>query len=180
MYFLALAVGMRQGKLFALHWRDVHLADKYLQVRLTLKYDRKSKLLILKRPKWEKSRRRIELPQLAVDALTAHKAAMMVEGKAGCPIVFCNVAGGFLRSQNLLRRSFSPILKAAELPTTRFHDLRHTYASLQLAEGQEIYNISKVVGHSSVAFTYDTYCHLIPDKRRDSANMADRIFSAAG
>jgi integrase len=119
MYVLAVTVGMRQGELFALQWSDVDLEKGWLSVQHTL-HDRK-----LGPPKTAKSRRRIELPDMAVEALWGHKAAMLAEGYAGCPFVFCNTAGGLLHRPNV-RRSFNAMLKAAGLPAIRFHDLRHT------------------------------------------------------
>jgi integrase len=173
MYVLALTVGMRQGELFALQWSSVSLDAGRLSVRHTLCNGK------LGPPKTSKSRRQIELPAIAVGALWQHKAAMLAEGHASSPFVFCNTRGGNLSSQNFLRRSFLPILKAADLPRIRFHDLRHTAATLMLSEGINAKVVSETLGHATVAFTLDTYAHVLPSMGRDAANRMNRLFSVA-
>ena len=173
MYVLAVTVGMRQGELFALQWSSVNLDASRLSVRHTLVSG------TLGPPKTAKSRRQIELPAMAVDALWRHKAAMLAEGLASSLFVFCNTKGGPLRSQNVLRRSFFPILEAAELPRIRFHDLRHTAATLMLSQGINAKVVSETLGHATVGFTLDSYTHVLPSMGRDAANRMDRLFRVA-
>lgn len=187
MYTLAVTVGMRQGELFGLQWEDVDLEAGRLSVRHTLTDNG-----TLAQPKTPKSRRLIELPALAVDALWTHKAAMLAEGNARSPYVFCDTNGGPLRTQNVLRRSFRPILKAAEaalvdatrddtakFPAIRFHDLRHTAATLALQEGVHAKVVSEMLGHATVAFTLDTYAHVLPSMGKAAAAAMNRLFAVA-
>ena len=173
MYVLAITTGMRQGELLALQWTSVNLDASHLSVRHTLY---KGKLCP---PKTAKSRRQIELPAMAVDAIWRHKAAMLAEGHASSSFVFCDTIGGPLRSQNVLRRSFFPILERAELPSIRFHDLRHTAATLMLSEGINAKVVSDTLGHATVGFTLDVYAHVLPSMGRDAANRMDRLFRVA-
>lgn len=187
MYTLAVTVGMRQGELFGLQWEDVDLDEGRLSVRYTL-----TESGTLAQPKTPKSRRLIELPAVAVDALWTHKAAMLAEGNAGSSFVFCDTHGGPLRSQNVLRRSFQPILKAAQaalveatkddsakFPSIRFHDLRHTAATLALQEGVHAKVVSEMLGHATVAFTLDTYAHVLPSMGKAAAAAMNRLFAVA-
>jgi integrase len=174
MYVLALTVGMRQGEMLGLQWADVDLKAGRLSVTHTMTDTGE-----LTEPKTAKSRRLVELPAMAVEALWSHKRAMLAEGNAASPFVFCDTQGGYLRRQNVLRRSFRPILKAAELPTIRFHDLRHTAATLMLAEGIHAKVVQEVLGHSTIAITLDTYSHVLPSMQRDAADRVNRLLTAA-
>jgi integrase len=76
-------------------------------------------------------------------------------------LVFCDTQGGPLRKSNLLRRSFLPLLKRARLPAIRFHDLRHTAATLLLARGVHPKIVQERLGHSQISLTLDTYSHVL-------------------
>jgi integrase len=89
---------------------------------------------------------------------------MLKEGqdvKAGT--VFVTRTGTFIGKSNLIRQVFKPVLKEAKLPDIRFHDLRHTHASLLLWAGESIKAVSQRLGHSSVELTLRVYCHILPD-----------------
>jgi integrase len=74
-------------------------------------------------------------------------------------------------------RSFKPLLEEAELPDIRFHDLRHTFASIALSKGANINAVSKMLGHSSVRITLDVYGHLMPGMQEATLNTLDGVFS---
>jgi integrase len=173
MYVLAVTVGMRQGELFALQWSDVDLDAGRLSVRYTLDNGK------LGPPKTKASQRRIELPKIAVDALWAHKRAMLAEGFAGVPFVFCNTTGGLLHRPNV-RRTFNAILKTAGLPAIRFHDLRHTAATLMLAANINAKVVQETLGHASIKTTIDLYSHVLPTMQREAANTMDRLLAVGG
>lgn len=80
----------------------------------------------------------------------------------------------------LIRRSFKPILRKAELPDIRFHDLRHTCASLLLAAGENMKVVQELLGHSRFSTTADTYAHTLPDQHRRAAETMDRILNPRG
>lgn len=85
-----------------------------------------------------------------------------------------------MRRQNIQRRSFKKHLKTAECPDIRFHDLRHTYATLALANGVPIRVVSDTMGHSRSSVTIDTYAHVLPSQERLSADKMDAVFARIG
>jgi integrase len=93
--------------------------------------------------------------------------------------VFCDVLGGPIRASNVLRRSFLPLLKRAGLPRIRFHDLRHTAATLMLRQGIHPKIVQERLGHSQIAMTMDIYSHVLPSMQREAADRLDVVFSRA-
>jgi len=75
---------------------------------------------------------------------------------------------------NLMARGFHPALKRARIRRIRFHDLRHTYASLMIRNGEDIVRVSRLMGHANVSFTFNVYCHMLPRKRDP---IGDRLAS---
>jgi len=163
---------LRQGELFALAWGDIDFDGGALQVRRTLE-ELKGKLR-LKETKSRKGRR-VDLPRFALDALHEHRKAMLAEGHGKAP-VFCDAAGGYLRRPNVRQRSFTPLLKAAGLPAVRFHDLRHTAATLLLTQGVHPKIVSERLGHASIEITLNVYSHCLPTLQREAASKLDRLF----
>jgi integrase len=131
LYVLALDTGMRQGELFGLQWPDIDFETGSVQVQHSLE-EIKGRLR-LKDVKTAKARRRIDLANFTLDVLNNHRKRMLVEGRdVKTGPVFCATDGGWLRKSNFARRSFKPALKRGSLPDIRFHDLRHTCATLLL------------------------------------------------
>lgn len=174
LYVLALGTGLRQGELLGLHWTHVDLRAGTLSVVQTLLENNGE--LKLGEPKSAKGRRLVHLPAMAIEALREHRKLMLAEGHPG-PWVFCDTEGGPLRKSNLLRRSFKPILKEAKLPEIRFHDLRHTAATLLLAEGVHPKVVQERLGHSQISLTLDTYSHVLPSMQQEAAAKLDRLFA---
>jgi integrase len=177
---LALSVGMRQGELLALHWRDVEVQQRALSVRWNLRY--KHGEFIFKEPKTRKSRRRIVLPVEMVDVLRGHRARQKAERlKAGegwqeHDLVFCTQNGTPLSPGGSLRSAFQRLKRLAGLPAeTRFHDLRHTCATLALTDRVNPKVVSEMLGHAKVATTLDIYAHVIPDMQPDVARVMGRL-----
>lgn len=173
LYVTALLSGARQGELFALCWDDVDFDDPALTIRKTVSDGNEG--LIVKIPKTKSSRRRVTLPDRAITVLQDHRKRMLVEGHTSGP-VFCDTTGGHLRRQNVLRRSFKPLLLTAELPKIRFHDLRHTHATLLLLAGENPKVVSERLGHSKVSITLDIYSHVLPSMQRQAAAKLDEMF----
>lgn len=174
LYVLAIVGGLRQGELLALEWQDIDLAAATLAVRRTLVYVNRE--FSTGDPKTEKSRRVVHLPQIAVRALRAHRAQSLREGLAGNPRVFTTPEGTEIRREWLLRRSLRPLLKAAKVPEIRFHDLRHSCATLLLSEGVHPKIVQERLGHSSIQMTMDVYSHALPSMQEDSSAKLDRLF----
>jgi integrase len=172
LFAMALGTGMRQGELLGLRWGDVDFERGVVQVRNSLAQLKGKGVgadkFVLKDPKSKTSRRAITLPVFALDALHGHRQAMVAEGNASA-VVFCTKTGNYIAKSNLTRWTFAPILKKAGLKL-RFHDLRHTHASLLLAKGHSIKAVAKRLGHSDVAMTLRTYAHVLPD---DDGRLAD-------
>jgi integrase len=176
LYFLALTTGMRQGELFGLQWQDVDLAGRTLSIQHTLLEI--SGRHELAEPKTAKGRRRVDLPAVAVRALSEHRERMAAEGHGEVAWVFCDTDGKPLRKSNVMRRSFNPLVEAAGVPLIRFHDLRHTAATLLLAQGVHPKVVQERLGHAQIAMTLDTYSHVLPSMQRDAADRLDALFLA--
>jgi integrase len=174
LYVLAATTGMRQGELLGLQWPDIDLAQATLSVKRSL--INISGTPTTGEPKSAAGRRAITLPELAVQALRDHRKRMLAEGLTASLWVFCDTQGGPIQKRNLVRRSFKPLLKKAGLPDIRFHDLRHTAATLLLAKGVHPKVVQERLGHSSVNLTLDTYSHLMPALQRDAADKLDELF----
>ncbi len=172
LYSVALAVGLRRGEALGLRWDDVDLDAGTLKVRTALqRIDGKLQLV---EPKTSRSRRTIALPDMAVAALRSHRARQLQERLlAGSRwqdtgMVFTTSIGTYMEPRNLTRH-FSRTIKNAGLPPKRFHDLRHTCASLLLAQGVHARVVMEILGHSQIGLTMDTYSHVAPSLQRDAA-----------
>ena len=179
LYVLAVASGLRLGELLGLQWGDLDLDAGVLHVQRTLVEAAHTGALTLAEPKTARSRRRVDLPAFAVAALRAHRTRL-----GAVPhrerLVFTDRRGGPLRRSNLHRRSFKPLLRRAKHPeATRFHDLRHTAASLALATGTHAKVVQEQLGHASIATTLDTYSHTIPSMGREAAERLDTLLAEA-
>lgn len=179
LYVLAITTGMRQGELLGLHWRDIDLDRGALQVRWTLTPAKGG--FHFAEPKTTRSRRRVELGPTAIASLRRHRVAQNAErmalagGWIDNDLVFANEIGNPVDATNLTQRSFRRLLAAAGLRRIRFHDLRHTAATLMLGRGVHPKLVSEMLGHSQVAITLDLYSHVTPTMHREAAAVMDRI-----
>ena len=184
LYTTAVYTGMRLGELLALRWRDVDLDGHALVVRHTLTRDAGE--WILRQPKTPHSRRTIRLAAVVVDALRSHYLSeaerLLALGHRIAPdsLVFSDRWGDPVNPWHITERAFKPLLRRAGLPVIRFHDLRHTFASLMLSEGVRIDVVSRMLGHSSPAITLGIYAHLMPgDEEAAVARLQARIGGGA-
>ena len=168
---------MRQGELLALKWDDVDLERGVLRVRRTLTHA--DKAYVLGEPKTSKSRRTIRLTTSAVTALRAHLSRQLEETERLSSLyqpgglIFATETGSIINPSNLRNRSFKPLLKKAGLPPIRFHDLRHTCATLLLSKDVNPKVVSEMLGHSSISVTLDIYSHLLPDMQEKAAKALE-------
>lgn len=182
LYVLALNTGMREGELLALTWADVDLEHARLQVRGSLQRS-KAHGLAVETPKTTGSRRNITLSATAVAALRKHRAAQHEERlKLGSiwidnNLVFTSEIGTFVHASNMLRRSFWPLLARADLPRIRFHDLRHTAATLLLGQGIHPKIVSEMLGHTKIGITLDLYSHVSPTMQSQATAALDAVFA---
>jgi integrase len=182
LYVLAVTTGLREGELLALRWSDVDLESGSLRVRGSLQPVRGRGLVTLE-PKTPRSRRQVVLPRVAVEALVRHRRAQDGERRAAgarwrdLGLAFPNTVGRPMSAQNLLQRSFHPLLERAGLARIRFHDLRHTTATLLLGRNVHPRIVQDRLGHSSVGVTLDTYSHVTPTMQRIAADAFDELLS---
>jgi integrase len=179
MYCLALVTTMRQGELFALRWRDVDLHGGTVTVRAAVRRSRTRGMEIAE-PKTDSSRRTIAIDSAVVEILTAHQERQVEERTAlgdvwrDLDLLFTDALGGPLRRYNMERRHYYPLLAKAGVPRIRFHDLRHTAATLLISRGVPINVVSHMLGHSSAALTLGVYVHNLPAMGRDAATIMGR------
>ncbi len=150
---LAVAIGMRRGELLGLRWHDINFQEGSLQVRHTM--DRAGKYGIIEGdPRTEKSKRKIFLPQFVLDALKIQRIRQgEMREAAGASwqerdIVFSNDGGGFIEPTDLGRK-FKRLLKDASLPDMRFHDLRHSAATILLGMGANPKLVQELLQYST-------------------------------
>ena len=168
LYVLAVTTGMRCGELLGLKWSDIDLENASVSVRRTLTRIDNGKRLALGEPKTKKSRRTIHLTEAAVEALREHlewqlrDIEILGDRYVDEGLVFSTQRGTPINPSNLRQRSFAPLLKKAGLPQIRFHDLRHTCATLLLSKGVHPKFVQELLGHATIAITLDTYSHVMP------------------
>ncbi len=183
LFTLALTTGMRQGELLGLRWRDVDWAARRILVHHTLV--RMHGRWWLGDPKSTKSERSVALTDPTIDLLRAHRARqaerLLATGHrvTDDDFVFSDDAGEPLWGRHVTTREFGPLLRQAELPPIRFHDLRHTFATLQLAAGTNPKIVSEVLGHKDVAITLDRYSHAMPTMQVEAMGRLDAILGRA-
>lgn len=178
---LALTTGMREGEIFGLSWPDVDLEKKTLVVHVGLKEAEKG--FTIGKTKTTYSRRRIALSQAAVDALRSHrerqldeKVAMGERWDSSYDLVFPNHFGRPIIADNFVKRHFKPRLQLLGISDdTRFHDLRHTCATLLLSAGVNVKVVSEMLGHADVSITLRIYAHVLPGMHEVAAQTMDDI-----
>jgi integrase len=179
---LAVATGMRRGELLGLHWRDADLDAGKLGVRCSLQTLKGEPEPIIKSPKSGKSRT-ISLPAFAVDALKKHRADQaadkLLQGRdyQDNDLVFCEEDG-----QPWKPNAFSGLwdrFRAKHGIPYRFHDLRHTCATLMLEAGVHPKVVQEMLGHSTIAITMDLYSHVSPNLQEEAALKLDAILQGS-
>ena len=172
LFLVALFTGMREGEVIGLTWDNVDLKNGTIYITQQLqRHDGEYKLMP---PKNSKSRLIVPAPYI-MDILkeeqTAQKenrlkAGPLWENKKG--FVFTNAIGGHY-SQQYVHKKFKNVVQSIEMPSLRFHDLRHTYAVAAIRAGDDIKTVSEKLGHASVAFTLDIYGHVTDEMKQSSA-----------
>jgi integrase len=183
LFTVALTTGLRKGELLGHRWSDVDFEQRQLRVRLALQ--RQAGALHLVEPKTARSKRVIALTQLAFDAFKREKARQAHQQLfAGSRwhetgLVFTSSIGTPLEPRYVLRR-FQELLLRLGIEKRRFHDLRHSCATLLLMQGVAARVVMEILGHSQYKLTMDTYSHVIPALEKDAANRLDVFFQSRG
>jgi integrase len=179
-FVVAVVTGLRLGELLALHWHDVAL-DEHAVLHIRGSLQRAHGRLQILEPKTSESVRDVALARIGVDALRAHRLRQNAERlRIGGSwddhdLVFPNGWGRFMAPDYFVRTHFVRALEAAGLPRIRFHDLRHTFATLQLGNQQPIKIVSEMMGHTRTAITQDLYTHVSAQMQRDAAGALDAL-----
>lgn len=181
LYVLAIHTGLRQGELLGLKWDDVDLEDGSLQVRRTLTITKSGP--VFTSPKTTGSRRSVKLTSKAIEAVKSHLERQLREiDRVGSlwsenGLIFASETGTPLDRRAVTKSKFKPLLKSATLPEIRFHDLRHTCATLLLTRNVNPKIVSEMLGHSTIAITLDTYSHVLPNMRDQAAAAMEEALS---
>lgn len=179
MITLALATGMRRGELLALRWQDIDLHHRSLSVRRSV--SRLPGGHRVHEPKTASGKRSITLPPFVIEALQQHRIRQLeTKLKAGPEweehdLVFCNIYGRFLNSASLYDL-FTSLVKKAGLPRMRFHDLRHSAATILMAMKVPIKVIQELLGHSNITITLNVYGHVLPSMQDEAMDKMERLF----
>jgi integrase len=181
LYRLAISLGMRRGEVCGLRWQDVDLAAATLTIHGSLQ--RFGGRLQWTAPKTAASVRTLALPPVLVALLRRHQAQQEAERAAAddwedSPYVFVSQRGTPMDPDNVVRH-FKTALRKADLPLqTRFHDLRHSCATLLIAQGVHLSVIKDILGHTQISTTADFYGHVLPNTQREATSKLDTLFAA--
>ena len=167
-FLAAIHTGMRTGELVGLQWGDIDFFGKFITVRRAVVRRR------IVETKTDKVRKIDLSDALAAELkkLKRHRQEQwLAKGRAEIPKwVFCAENGKFMDPYNLKDRYFYKCLEKAGLRRIRFHDLRHTFATLLLQNGESLAYVKDQLGHSSIRMTVDVYGHLVPGANRQAVN----------
>ncbi len=170
--YLELTTGLRRGELLALLWSDLNIEDKTISV--TKQVYRINGELLVSRPKTQNSIRTVSIPQQAVDLLIReHKQ------HPGNPYMFPSPKTGGMYDPDAFRHLHERILKAIGTEHIRFHDLRHTFATLSLKNGVDVKTLSSALGHYSAGFTLSTYTHATSEMKQAAADTIGAVIAQA-
>lgn len=172
---LAAMTGMRRGEVVGLRWSDVDLDGARLAVRRTASCA--GYTVHVTTNKTPTSRRAVDLDAETVTVLRAWQNAQADELGGSSELVFTNRRGSLLHP-HVLSQSFERVTRTAGLPRIRFHDLRHTHATLLLKAGVPLKVVSERLGHSTPAFTMTVYQHVLPGMQRDAADLFARLVAS--
>jgi len=182
LFLVAIECGLRPEEYLALRWKDVDLERNSLQVRRVINF-LKGGGFVFDDPKTKTSRRSMHISDQLADALAAKRREQLEERMKAGPVyqdhdlVFATPLGMPLSLPNVRNRHFIPIRDAAGLPKIRLYDLRHTTATMMLAEGIHPKVVSERLGHDGVVITLDTYSHVLPNLQKNATDFMARALA---
>ena len=169
-FYLELTTGLRRGELLALLWTDLDVENRTISI--SKQVTRTKGELVVSQPKTHNSIRILPVSQQAVELLVEeHKK------HPGNPYMFPSPKTGTMYDPDAFRRTHDKILKAIGAEHIRFHDLRHTFATLSLKSGVDVKTLSGALGHYSAGFTLNTYTHATAQMKQDAADTIGGVIS---
>jgi len=178
LFLCAIHTGLRSGELAGLQWWDIDFNGKFLTVRRSIVQGR------INPTKTDKIRR-VDMSDDLLEELSElkrlRKEQWLSRGRNEIPDwVFCNREGNFPDMNNLKNRHFFKCLEKAGLRRIRFHETRHTFASLLIQNGESLAYVKEQLGHSSIKMTVDVYGHLVPGANRQAVNRLPSLRNRPG
>ena len=168
MYYIELATGLRRGELLGLKWTDIDWKNGIIKVRRQV--TRVDGQVVEAPLKTKNSYRAVIISQQAIEVLKQQKE------KTNDQYVFPSPNGG-PTSPDSVNNMLKRVLARAGIPKVRFHDLRHTFATIALQNGVDIKTVSGMLGHFSAGFTLDTYAHVTTAAQREAADTMGNVLN---
>ncbi len=165
-FLTAILTGLRRGEVFGLQWGDIDFANSRIHVKRAFVKGR------FTTPKSKHSIRKVVMSPTLASALKKHK---LLSAPNEMEMVFANSEGKPIDADVFARRQFLPALRRAGLSHIRFHDMRHTFATLLIAQGENIKFIQNQMGHASIQTTLDRYGHLLPESHNEVGSRLDKM-----
>lgn len=168
---LAVTLGLRRGEVLGLQWQDIDWQQSTLSIRRSASF--RNGGMVMGNTKTRSSRRTLLLP-----VGVAHELQELNDGCLPTEPI-CRRSDGTILTTNALYHQFAEVLKLSGLPHIRFHDLRHTYATLMLRNGVPAKIASSILGHSSIGITLNTYSHVLTEMQQGAAGVIDGILNGS-
>ena len=171
-FYLELTTGLRRGELLALLWTDLYVEN--MTISVSKQVNRINGELVVSQPKTPNSIRKLAIPQRAVELLVEEHSK-----HPHSPYLFVAPKTGTMFDPDSFRHTHEKILKAIGAEHIRFHDLRHTFATLSLKYGVDVKTLSGALGHYDAGFTLSTYTHATEGMKRDAADTIGNVITQA-
>ena len=181
LYWIAVTTGLRKGELLGLKWSDLDWVTRRLSIQRQVQR-LKDQGLVFNTPKSEAGERSVLLSVDTIRRLRGHHAVQYYEKEfAGNrwqenDLIFPSTIGTPLDPQNIYK-NFKALLRQAKLPNIRFHDLRHTAATLMFQQGIHPKVVQERLGHADIALTLNTYSHVLLDIQEEAVQKLDRLLA---
>ena len=171
MFLMAVMTGARQGEILGLRWSDIDFTKKQIHISRTYNHGR------FFSPKTKQSRRYVDLAPIVIKELRKWKLASPSNEH---DLIFPNDKGEPLTCNGYVHRPFHEAINKAGLPKMRFHDLRHTYASLLISMGENIVYVQRQLGHATPMMTLNVYSHLMKSENQETVKRLEKMVFSKG